>query len=293
MRNKKILFFVLIVFSFSFLVVLNNGYNFRIQGDKGPKLEVKNWNNDFLKDLNKNKLFYKKCIINSNKKDIDFILFGDSHAEMYAQAFLNYSKNYNKNFCFVSSLVTCNFLKNDKDKSFIKTDCKKRKEILINFFSKEKFSNLIISHAWFTLQQRDLHEIKIRYENFYNEMFGDQQKNIVFLLSVPEFSNGISMESCSSFPKYIVKKRNCYSALKNTSKIKQNDNINKLIQSEIQNSLKGNSFFLNPYDYLCDSIKCKQVIDEHDVYIDQDHLSLHSSNLLVKFWKNKLINLMK
>jgi len=53
-----------------------------------------------------------------------------------------------KIFSFVSSPVSCNFLKSDKDRNFVKSNCKKRNEMLVNFFSKEKFSNLIISNAW-------------------------------------------------------------------------------------------------------------------------------------------------
>ena len=44
---------------------------------------------------------------------------------------------------------------------------------------------------------------------------------------------------------------------------------------------------------LCDKEKCKQVIDGYDVYIDQDHLSLYSSDLIIKFWEDKLIQYMK
>jgi len=52
------------------------------------------------------------------------------------------------------------------------------------------------------------------------------------------------MEQCSGFPRYIIKKRNCYSAPRNSIKIKENDNINKTIQFQIQNSNKGIFFSL-------------------------------------------------
>jgi peptidoglycan/LPS O-acetylase OafA/YrhL len=292
-NNLKLFFSFLTTSIFCFLIIFNNGYNFRIQNTESLKSKIENLNRNFFEDFDKNKLFYKKCEINSKKKIIDFILFGDSHAQMYTQSFINFSKKYDKNFCFVSSPVSCNFLKSYKDKNFVKSNCKKRNEMLVNFFSKEKFSNLIISNAWFTLGQKDLEKIKIRYENFYEKAFPNQQKNILFILNVPEFSNGISMEQCSGFPRYIIKKRNCYSAPRNSIKIKENDNINKTIQFQIQNSNKGNIFFFNPYDFLCDTIKCKQVINDNDVYVDQDHLSVYSSNLIINFWNDKLLNLMR
>ena len=73
----------------------------------------------------------------------------------------------------------------------------------------------------------------------------------------------------------------------------KNDNINKTIKFQIQSSNKGNIFFFNPYDFLCDTIKCKQVINDNDVYVDQDHLSVYSSNLIINFWNDKLLNLMR
>ena len=101
------------------------------------------------------------------------------------------------------------------------------------------------------------------------------------------------MEQCSKFPKYIIKKRDCYSAPKNSAKIVRNEKINKKIETKISEMITGNVNLLNPYDFLCDSTKCKQVINGYDVYIDDDHLSLYSSNLLLKFWEDRLTDYIK
>lgn len=292
-NNYKFIFSFLIVFIFSISVISNNGFNFRIKDNIEEKVKIENWNFNFFKDLDKKNFFYKKCIINSNKKNFDFILFGDSHAHMYANAFVNYSKKNNKNFCLVDLIVECNFFQDQNHISFIESDCKKRRKIVIDYLSKENFSNLIISHAWFTLNDNQLNQFNVRYENFYKKIFRDQKKNIIFLLSVPEFTNGISMEQCSKFPKYIIKKRDCYSAPKNSAKIVRNEKINKKIETKISEMITGNVNLLNPYDFLCDSTKCKQVINGYDVYIDDDHLSLYSSNLLLKFWEDRLTDYIK
>jgi len=62
------------------LIIFNNGYNFRIQNTESLKSKIENLNRNFFEDFDKNKLFYKKCEINSKKKIIDFILLGDSHS---------------------------------------------------------------------------------------------------------------------------------------------------------------------------------------------------------------------
>ena len=55
----------------------------------------------------------------------------------------------------------------------------------------------------------------------------------------------------------------------------------------------GNAFFLNPYDFLCDVTKCKQVINGYDVYKNKDHLSIYASKLMINYWKNKLTSYIK
>ncbi len=292
-NNYKLFFSFLIISVFCSSIILNNGYNFRIANNNVQKERITHKDDDVFNDFNQKEFFYKKCIINNDKKNLDFIFFGDSHAHMFRLAVLNFSKRYNKNFCFVDSLVSCNFFKEETKKSFKNRNCSKRQEKIIDYLSKENFPNLIISQAWITINQNELNKIRFRYKNFYDKTFKNNKKNIIFFLSVPEFSNGISMESCSRFPKYVIKKKDCISAPKNSLRIQKNHKINQKIQSEIKASLRGNSFFLNPYDFLCDKEKCKQVIDGYDVYIDQDHLSLYSSDLIIKFWEEKLIKYMK
>ncbi len=295
-NNQKNNFFYsfsyVVIAIFSISVIFNNGYDFRIKNKKNlyNNNEVKNFIND---DLNKEKLFYKKCVINSNSKDIDFIFLGDSHAVMYAPGILEFSKKNKKNFCFVSLLVTCNFFGGHSNKDFIKTNCYERQRVVIDYLSKIETSTLVIAHAWHVFDNEDFMQIAKKYDSFYKKIFKENKKNIIFLLSVPEFSNGISGESCTNFPKYLVKNRNCDYASRNSKKIENNHSINEKINFEISQSKMGNIFFLNPYDYLCDNRLCKQVINNNDVYSDRDHLTNYTGKLLINFWQDDLINIIE
>ena len=79
------------------------GIIFELQITMCKKKELRTKMTIFLMILIKKIFFYKKCIINNDKKNLDFIFFGDSHAHMFRLAVLNFSKRYNKNFCFVDS----------------------------------------------------------------------------------------------------------------------------------------------------------------------------------------------
>ena len=113
----------------------------------------------------------------------------------------------------------------------------------MTIFQKENFSNLIISQAWITINQNELNKIRFRYKNFYDKTFKDNKKNIIFFLSVPEFSNGISMESCSRFPKYVIKKKDCISAPKNSLRIQKNHKINQKSNPKLKRVLEAILFF--------------------------------------------------
>ena len=40
--------------------------------------------------------------------------------------------------------------------------------------------------------------------------------------------------------------------------------------------------FFDPFDYFCENLKCKQVIDGNLLYSDDQHLSAFGSNYLIK-----------
>ena len=57
------------------------------------KERITHKDDDIFNDFNQKDFFYKKCIINNDKKKLDFIFFGDSHAHMFRLAVLNFSKD--------------------------------------------------------------------------------------------------------------------------------------------------------------------------------------------------------
>ena len=168
-------------------------------------------------------------MINSNNEDLDFIIFGDSYANMYTQAFLKYSENNKKNFCYVHLSPSCNFLKSEIDQNFIKNNCRKRLETAINYLSEQNFSNLVISNSWDSLNDNEWNTSETKFKNFYDKISGNSNKKIIVLLNVPGFSNGISMERCAKFPTYILKERDCYNASRKSSEIVKRNFINKKI----------------------------------------------------------------
>lgn len=276
----------------SILVFINNGYDFRIKNKKefyDNSLTTFN----FFKDSNKEKLFYKKCYTNSQSTNTDFIIYGDSHAEMYSLGVIEFAKKNNKNFCFVGMVVSCNLFKNIRDVDFIKSNCAARHKKIIEYFSKNEFPTLIIAHAWHIFDDNDLSQIGLKYNSFYKKIFKEVQKNIVFLLAVPNFTNGITSESCKNFPTYLIKSRNCEFVSTKAVKKKKNQRTNEQIVFKINEDRIGDILFLNPYDILCDDRFCKQVLNNEDVYFGLDHVTPKTGLSMINFWAKDLLNMMK
>ena len=218
-NSYKFAFSFLIISTLSLSVILNNGYEFRIKKANDLNVNIYNQEKRFFKYSEVKEPFIQKCKKNVESEKIDLYLFGDSHAYMYTDAILDYSKKYKKNFCVIILKVNCNFLKYDKKGQDF--SCRELEKIISDELSKQKPSTLLIGHNWSIFNNKDFENIKIQYESFYKNIFKNFKTNIIILQSVPEFSNGISMEKCSEFPKYIIKKRYCDYASIESFKIKK------------------------------------------------------------------------
>ena len=80
-------------------VILNNGYEFRIKKANDLNVNIYNQEKRFFKYSEVKEPFIQKCKKNVESEKIDLYLFGDSHAYMYTDAILDYSKKYKKILC--------------------------------------------------------------------------------------------------------------------------------------------------------------------------------------------------
>ena len=277
--------FLTIIF-FSVSVIYFNGLSFRMNNEvsKNKDLETQKV---FLVD--KDKLTFNKCYYNSSNKNIDLNLVGDSHAMMYANALIELAENNNLNICITNILLDCNVFQGSENRIFIKKNCEERRKAFIKTVKKNNAQAIILAHYWAALNI-DYEKFSKNYKKFYDEISPKKNKKILFVLSVPQFSNGISNESCSNHPKYLIKKRNCVSAKRTDKIILRSESTNNLIKKNLEINSENNMIFLDPFNKLCDKSKCLQVIKEKDVYIDPDHLGVFSSKFLIHNWKGIIFN---
>ena len=275
--------FLTIIF-FSVSVIYFNGLSFRMNNEvsKNKDLETQKV---FLVD--KDKLTFNKCYYNSSSKKIDLNLVGDSHAMMYANALIELAENNNLNICITNIFLECNVFQDSENRIFIKSNCEERRKAFINIVKKNNASTIMVGHAWGHIKKINYEKLSKNYKKFYNEISLKEKKNFLFFLNVPQFSNGISSESCSNHPKYLIKKRNCDNAKRSNKTISRIEKIN----SQIKENLKlSNIIFLDPFNKLCNESKCLQVIEKKDVYADEDHLGVFSSKFLIHNWKEIILN---
>jgi len=275
--------FITIIFV-SISVIYFNGLSFRMNNEisKNKDLETQKV---FLVD--KDKLTFNKCYYNSSSKKIDLNLVGDSHAMMYANALIELAENNNLNICMTNIFLECNVFQDSENRIFIKNNCEERRKAFINIVKKNNASTIMISHAWSYIKNINYEKMSKNYKKFYNEISLKEKRKILFFLNVPQFSNGISNESCSNHPKYLIKKRNCDNVKRTNKTISRIETIN----NQIKESLKlNNIIFLDPFNKLCDETKCLQVIEKKDVYADEDHLGVFSSKFLIHNWKGIIFN---
>jgi len=267
-------------------VIYFNGLSFRMNNEvsKNKDLETQKV---FLVD--KDKLTFNKCYYNSSNKNIDLNLVGDSHAMMYANALIELAENNNLNICITNILLDCNVFQGSENRIFIKKNCEERRKAFIKTVKKNNAQAIILAHYWAALNI-DYEKFSKNYKKFYDEISPKKNKKILFVLSVPQFSNGISNESCSNHPKYLIKKRNCVSAKRTDKIILRSESTNNLIKKNLEINSENNMIFLDPFNKLCDKSKCLQVIKEKDVYIDPDHLGVFSSKFLIHNWKGIIFN---
>lgn len=277
-------FFTIIFVSVS--VIYFNGLSFRMNNEisKNKDLETQKV---FLVD--KDKLTFNKCYYNSSSKVIDLNLVGDSHAMMYANALIELAENNNLNICMTNVFLDCNVLQGAKKNIFIKNNCEERRKAFIKVVKKNNASTIMLAHYWAFLNI-DYEKFSKNYKKFYDEISKKENKKILFVLSVPKFSNGISGESCSNHTKYLIKKRNCDSAKRTDKIIFRSESTNNQIKKNLELDSDNNMIFLDPFNKLCDKSKCLQVIKEKDVYIDEDHLGLFSSKFLINDWTEIILN---
>ena len=68
-----------------------------------------------------------------------------------------------------------------------------------------------------------------------------------------------------------------YSLINKNKAILQRFKFNNFMQKKLQDS---NIQFINPFNFLCEKSKCKNILDNKHIYIDDSHLSKNGSLII-------------
>ena len=115
----------LTLFTIAVSIISYNGLDFRM------KIETIKLDKENLKifKIDNKELSVNKCFYNSNNKNVDLNLIGDSHAVMYADALINLAKRNQMNFCITTLFLDCNYFSSKKNKSYYRLNCDERKQV--------------------------------------------------------------------------------------------------------------------------------------------------------------------
>ncbi len=105
----------LTLFTIAVSIISYNGLDFRM---KKETIKLDKENLKIFKIDNK-ELSVNKCFYNSNNKNVDLNLIGDSHAVMYADALIDLAKRNQMNFCITTLFLDCNYFSSKKIKVII------------------------------------------------------------------------------------------------------------------------------------------------------------------------------
>lgn len=258
------------------------------------------------------------------KSQPDFIILGDSHGRHYAEGlFKLIAKPYHLSF-YINSGTSClnlpHFTRTTKgyDWNNICPSALKRGLGYIKL-NKTKPPLVIISHSWNEqMVQADLLDksgvrknVKMNVELVIQGLLelkteiGDSQ--LVVIGNVPRA--GVNLYDIFTRPKLLFEKnfKPMYYLTRSRPTISESFELNLNTQEQAlkvdsleytNRALKaaaektGKFIFIDPFDYLCDKEKCRNIDEEkHLIYSDRGHLSTYGSIFLVGKIKNQLIDL--
>lgn len=296
--DTKFVTVAILILIMSITINLNQGFKIRLNENSLKVLNNKMnqygglCTNVQMKDYKKK----DRCLV-GDKNQLDFLLVGDSHGKALMHGLTKFAENNNLNFSSYEDM--CKVYPNLKSN-------------IENCLIKEKPQNIIIGFKFYDYQIKNS-ELEIISKKYIDKIkdiktnlnFKDI-KNIIVIAQVPEFysSYGDAL-SCYSRPQ-IISKHDCdqflnekiYKSkyqLKQTHRFEEKKLMNNYLKKYASKISKNevNLTIFDPFDYLCENLKCMQVLDGNLIYSDATHLSKFGSQYLIKKIESELIKFVK
>ncbi|MCS3430530.1 acyltransferase family protein [Klebsiella sp. BIGb0407] len=211
--------------------------------------------------------------INSNKKDFDFILIGDSFARHY------YSFLKTNGFKVVSFAVNGCYSTRDfynENNSL----CENRYDDVLEFIKNNKNKIVIISQNWnrsgFKMFNRNSNEKTIINEDTIVEQLGEfisiinQNGSAVYVIGNDQGADVIPFKAMAE--KFLSGE-----SIIDIKEARKNNPMGNILDANVSNL---NYHFLDISESLCDAENCFTVKDGQSIYTDHGHLSKFGSNIV-------------
>lgn len=229
----------------------------------------------------------KKVELNSIN---EFIILGDSHALHLLPGIKKFSNSENFSYKYFERKID-----NNLNSIFYLNILEKIKENI----SEDKINTLIISYRWDNLKTISrlaytwnpnikADEIAKLFILKLNELLNELDINfekIVIIGSFPMPTQFMGTKNCLERPKYFGEISCEFSKINKNSKIEMRKKINLSFKKQLNKKLN----FVDPFNYFCEKIKCKNIINDNIIYIDDNHLSKEGSVYFIKNIINKLV----
>ena len=322
-KLKKFLIFVFVSYMFLIsisLFALNNKILDKKYVDDLPKIIQTSFELDDKKqkcldikkvheNLENDKIFF---LGNKNKKEIDFIILGDSHILSFYKIFDNYLKNENKKSMFIGysgcpPIQGVYSIRNDQNSK----NCKDLNKNIISFLNEKKIKNIILISRWSYYTGEEIPDgefnainEKLNYntnvemsrlsfkksiENTFQKL-NDMKVNTFILEQAPFHSfhpSDAYLRSLNSDPKIFLNKLENFSTSYNS--VMENHLFSKNILQEFSSKYKK-VHFIEINDIFCRNKKniCKIGNLKRSFYRDKNHLNEYGAEVVKKRIINKI-----
>ncbi len=251
--------------------------------------------------------FFEQTIGEKRKKGEPFegVLLGDSFANQYASGLDHLLKkehvtikNMTINACIMGPGV--NSFINGK----VQPHCNAAYNKALSYLQGNN-KPLILSQAWEYYYQSvcDLEGNIFQFPNhnkYYTFMLDHVRKireeigpdrDLIILGNPPGSGNADGVQTCVERPGYLP--NDCLTSLTYSREKGLGYTINEMLAEYAKEAKR--TYFLNPYDVLCDRVNCYTVDNEHKHtwYSDQAHISIYGSSRVVNYFSRDFVRILK
>lgn len=240
------------------------------------------------------------------KKAPDIVILGDSHGRHYAEGAYQLLAKPNNYSLYIASGTSCfhlpNFTRTTKGHNW-DVNCPKRLEVAKSYLKKSKNPPLvIISHSWQSqMGQADIlddagkrTETKVDIQHLkqgildLKDFIGESK--LVVIGDVPRA--GANLYDVFTRPRPLM-----FSGFNPEEYFyRERDPKLEKINAEFKRLAEetGKFTFIDPFDYLCDEKRCRNLDDERRlIYSDAGHMSKYGSLFVIDAIKDKILPLLK